>query len=337
MNDFSKIGYEYGVKPHMIVLGDIEFSKYFVAAKCLGLLYVFSVDDRNNHIPAQIAFLFQNEDPARKFFDCLMSWIERSNNNGDAVSIDFIENNTGGYTIAIFPEINMLIDRNVPEGLRDKISPKMIVETQFKEIDKVSPSYQAFKTNYKKGEKIVVGYVIGTFNKIEKKSDKYFFKTEFNFFEKGNIPQNSSAEMYDFIQNKKNFSKENRPKPPIETEEEISERRLIEIKTFFPVTFNKLNNQGWLNDLIQGLNKKYEKDIIIQAICNIILFERLKKDKEISSGFIKTGYHINILNYLVSTFESFSSYFPDNDFFSIERIENQIKNDQRELKNYLNS
>jgi hypothetical protein len=337
MNDFSKIGYEYGVKPYMILLGDIDFANYFVEAKCLGLIYAFGVDNNNNHIPVQIAFVFQNEEPAKKFLDCLLNWVKRSNDDGDAVSIEFIENDKGGYTIAISPEMNRFIERNVPTHLKDRISPRMIVQTQFKEIDSVSPSYQAFKANYKKAGKIAVGYVIGNINKIEKQSDKYFIKTEFNFHEKGNISQNSSAEIYDFIQKNKTFDKENRPKPPQETMEQISARRNSEIKTFFPVTYNQLHNQGWLSDLVQKLNKKYKEDIIIQAICNLILFERLKQEKNLSADFTKTGYPVNILDYLISTFESFSSYFPPDDFFTLEKIETQIKNDQHELNEYLKS
>jgi len=335
MLDFSKIGYEYGIKPHMVLIGDIDFAEYFQKAKCIGLMYMFGVDNSNNRIPAQIAFMFQNEEPAKKFLDCLLNWIERSNNDGDAVSIEFIENNKDGYTLAIFPEMNRFIERNIPLHLKDRISPIMMIQTQYKEIDSVSPSYHAFKANYKEKRKIAVGYVIGNPNKIEKKSDKYFVKTEFKFYEKGNTPQNSSADMYSYIEQNKIFDRENRPHPPIESKKEISERRNKEMKNFFPVTYNRLNNQGWLMNLQQELCRKHEKDIIIQAICNIILLERLKQEKNLSSDFTKAGYPTRILDYLISTYESFSSYFPTEDFFSIEKIEYQIKNDQRELNEYL--
>lgn len=335
MNDFSKIGYEYGLKPHIVLIGDNAFSNYFAEAKCLGLIYVFGSDEKDNQIPVQIAFLFQKEDPAKKFLGCLMYRIERSNNDGDAVSIEFIENNKGGYTIAVFPEMNRFIDRNVPKHLKDKITPVMMIQTHFKEIDSISPYYYTFKTNYKKAGKIAVGYVIGTPSKIKKQSEKYFLKTKFNFYEKGDKPKNSSAELYDFIQKNKIPKKGVYPKPPKETKEEISTKRLSEIKDFFPVTYNKLNNQGWLIELVQELEKKYEIDIIIQAICNLILFERLKQEKDLSPNFTKRGYPIKILDYLISTFESFSSYFPTDDFFTIDKIVNQIKNDQQELKAYL--
>lgn len=335
MHNFSKIGYEYGLKPYMALISDIEFSKYFAEAKCLGLLYLFGIDSNDNHIPVQIAFIFQNEKPAEKFMDCLMSWVEHSNNDGDAVSLEFIENDKGGYTIAIFPEINRFMDRCVPKHLKDRISPIMMVQTHFKEIESVSPSYYAFKTNHKKTEKIAIGYVIGTSNKIEKQSDKYFIKTEFKFYEKGKFLQNSSAEMYNYIQKNKTFNKQNHLKPPKETIEKIEERRPEEIKTFFPVTYNKLSNQDWLSNIVQELNVKYEKDTIIQAICNLILFERMKQEKDLSADFTKHGYSIHILDYLLSTFESFSSYFPPNDFFTTQKVENQIKNDQHQLSEYL--
>jgi hypothetical protein len=141
--------------------------------------------------------------------------------------------------------------------------------------------------------------------------------------------------MYSYIEQNKTFDRENRPHPPIESKKEVSERRKKEIRNFFPVTYNKLNNQGWLMNLQQELNEKYENEIIVQAICNLILFERLKQEKDLSSDFTKAGYPMRILDYLISTYESFSSYFPTEDFFSIEKIEYQIRNDQRELNEYL--
>jgi hypothetical protein len=336
MNDSSKVGYEYGIRPDMILLGDMDFSKHFIDAKCLGLMYMFGIDNKSNQVPVQIAFIFQNEDPAKLFFDCLLHWVKNSDNDGDAVSIEFIENLKGGYTLAIYPEIERFIKRMIPDHLIDRVSPIMMTQTQYKEIEQVSPSYHNFKSNWEKARKIAIGYVIGSPGKIQKQSTKYFTKSEFKFYQKDNIPLNSAAEMYNLIQKKQLFNKNNHPSPPKDSLEDISKRRKSEIKNFFPVTYNKIVNNNWLSTKVNELEKrKYNFECIIQAICNIILFERIKQDRSSLDDNVSIDNPINILDYLLSTYESFSSYFPDDSFFSISVIENQIVNDKNELETYL--
>ena len=179
--DFSNIGFDYGVKPFFMIVGDMEFSNLFKEADCNGILYISDKGDGEEMLPVQMAFLFQNEEPAEKFLDILLGWVEKSNNEGDAVSIDFIENKKGGYTLSIAPEINRFVDRMIPKNLKDKVSPIIMAQTHYKEIDQLGKNYLNFKTNYEKAEKIAIGYVIGTPTKIIKQSKKYFTKKEFNF------------------------------------------------------------------------------------------------------------------------------------------------------------
>ena len=134
-NNFSNIGYDYGVKPFFMIVGDIEFSDLFKKADCKGMLYIFGKEDTGEMVPVQMAFLFQNEEPAEKFLDILLGWIAKSNNDGDAVSIEFIENDKGGYTLSISPEINRFHDRMIPKHLKNKVTPIFMIQTHFKEID----------------------------------------------------------------------------------------------------------------------------------------------------------------------------------------------------------
>lgn len=334
MNDFSKIGYEYGVKPYFIILSDMEFANHFQQAKCLGINYVFNYRDMSNPEPVQLGFLFEKETYAEKFMDCLLNWIEKSDKDGDAVSIDFIEKKGGKYALAISPELERLTQRLIPKELQDKVSPIFMVQTQFKEMS-VGQNFQLFKNKYSEGKRISIGYFIGNTSKIEKQSEKYFVKTKFNFYHESSIPNDSVAVSYKAVNNIDNFNPKDLPKPPKESIDEIESLRNKELSNYFPITINKLKNLDWLIECQKLLFERYTVDQIHQAICNLVLFERIKKENDLSEDFTEAGYPTRILEYLVSTFESFDSFVPDDLFFTSELIEEQIKTDINELQSYL--
>lgn len=334
-NNFTNIGFDYGVKPFLMLLGDMEFSDLFKKADCRGVSYIFRQGkSQEEMIPVQMAFMFQNEEHAEKFMDILLGWISKSNNEGDAVNIEFIENDMGGYTIAISPEINRFLDRMLPKQFKNKVTPLFMLQTHFKEIDTLGQNYINFKTNYSKAESIAIGYVIGKANKIIKQSKKYFVKKKFNFCKQSDIADSTTALSYNAVKEEKSFDPSELSKPAKESVEEISQRRTSEMKSLLPLTYNRLNNL-WLGDIQEKLSKTYDVELVKQAICNLTIFERLRQVDNLSPDFTKAGHSTKILDYLLETYESFDSYYPADDFYTEERIINQIKNDQKELENYL--
>jgi hypothetical protein len=333
MNDFSKIGYDYGIKPFFMIVGDMEFSDLFRKAECVGVLYMFAKDNNDNMIPMQMAFIFKNEEPAKKFLDIVLGWVEKSNNDGDAVEMEFIENNKGGYTIAVSPEIKRLTERMIPPNFKDKVTPILMAQTHFKEIDNLGQNYLDFKRNYKKTKGIAIGYIIGSPTKFVKKSEKYFVKTNFKFLKEDEIPKNSLSSSYKAARDISKFKPEDLSKPPKDSIEEICDRRISEMKSLLPLTYNRLENL-WLGDLQEQLEKNYSSDVIKQAICNITIFERIQRDKNLEEDFTETEYPNRILDYLLSSYESFDSYYPDDEFYTEEKIISQIVNDKKELETY---
>lgn len=334
-NNFTNIGFDYGLKPFLMLVGDIEFSDLFTKADCRGVYYMFRQGNSEDEmIPVQMAFMFQNEEPAEKFMDNLLGWISKSNDEGDAVSIEFIENNDGGYTIAISPEIDRFYNRMIPKNLKNRVTPLFMVQTHFKKVDTLGQNYLNFKTSYSKADGIAIGYVISNENKIIKQSKKYFIKKDFHFCKQDDISNNLTATTYQAIKGKSSFEPRNLPKPPKESIEEITERRVSEMKSLLPLTYNKLSNL-WLSDIQKKLSETYDREIIKQAICNLTIFERLKQKDDLSSDFTKEGYPNRIQEYLLGTYESFDSYYPSDEFYTAELIVSQVKNDQRELENYL--
>ncbi|MGB5988697.1 MAG: hypothetical protein WBG43_03030 [Marinifilaceae bacterium] len=334
MNNFSQIGFDYGMKPYLIAVSDMEFSDLFIEAKCLGILYAFEKGNDGVDIPIGLYFLLKNEEPAKKFLDILLTWIEKSNNDGDAVAMDFIENNKGGYTIAISPEITRFTKRMIPTHFKNKVSPIIIEQFHFKGIDSLGRNYLNFKTNYNLSDRITIGYVLGSTTKIEKHSERYFKKMNFNFYTENNIPNNSLALCYKATQDISDFNPRDLPKPPKESIQDISKRRISEMKFLLPLTYNKLQNL-WLGEIQKNMSVVYDTPIIKQAICNLTIFERLKNEKELLKEFSEEGYTMAILEYLLDTYESFDSYFPNDDFYTEERVLSQIINDKKELETYL--
>lgn len=333
--DFSKIGYDYGLKPHLMLMGDPEFSNLFKAAKCIGLCYEFSKDEKDLIIPESLSFIFENEKPAEDFFNILLKWIDKSNGDGNAVALDFIETNEGGYALGISPDMKRFIDRMVPKSHKEKVTPVAMLYTQFKEIPTLSKSYLDFKNKIKNIEQFSIGYVIAKGEKIIKKGEKRFFKTEFNFFEENNTSEDNIVFVYRAVKNQSDLVKKSMPKCTELPVKELAERRLLEMKSYLPLTLNRLQNK-WLEETMEKLERKYEKDQIVQAICNLTIFERLKQNVDLSSDFTGQGYPNRILDYLLFTFESFDSYYPDDDFYTEERIIQQMQNDKNELTQYFN-
>jgi len=336
-NNFTKIGFDYGVKPFYLLLGDIEFVDLFTEADCRGVAYLFKAgNSQAEMIPVQMLFIFNNEKPAEKFMANLLQWISKSNNDGDAVDIEFIEDKQSGYTIAISQEITRFHKRMLPKSLQNRVSPLSMNATTFKKITKLGENFLNFKANYSQADGIKIGYVIGDEKAIRKKGEKYFTKKEFKFStdDKRSVDPFTDYD-YDDPESKAKFNASNLPKPPKQSREEIELRRVSEMKSLLPLTYNKLGNK-WLGDLQEKLSKTYDLELVKQAVCNLTIFERLQQMENLPTDFTKEGYANRIQDYLHDTYESFDSYYPEDKFYTEELIINQVKNDQKELENYLN-
>ena len=329
--DFLKIGFDYGIKPELFLLADIQFVELFQKAKCPALLYGFDDDSSDNITPCSLGFLFEEQKYADLFFDSLLSWVTKSNNNGDAVILDFLETNDGGYVLAISQDIKTFIDYMVPKTHIDKVCPIAIMSIQFKVFPKFKKNYLKFKNNISNTKEVTIEYYIGDPNTPPKKSAKSFKKTIFNFYTEDNIPENSVFSGYNPINKTIDFKKESQDKQILL--EEIENRREIELKFYFPILYNKIKN-GWLTTTIEDLETNNKTSEIIQAICNITLIERLKRDSNNSLIKQNNNQSITILSYLLSTYESFDSYFPQAKFYSKGKILQQIKKDKKELTQY---
>lgn len=325
----QKIGHDYGIKPKMILLGDMSFMESFQEAKCIGMAYAYTIDE-NEKYSFQLFFMFENEKPASLFLDSILRWCEQSETHDDAVGIDFIGKQNGEYTLAIYNKMDNLIKRMIPKEIVSKVSPVVFHAIHFKEID-TSESFKLFKNKYIEGDSVHIGYLIGTKSGMRLQGKKYFTKKNFGFYNDTDVKEEVfSLSAYQRLKSKDESTM--LPQPLKEQSvEEIEGDRMKEIKLYFPLTYNKLTNTNWLIEIRDTLSIKYSTSYIFQAICNLILAERLKTEPNLDMNFFNRSQSINILQYLNNNYESFRSFFPDDRFFTKYKIEAQINRDKKEL------
>lgn len=329
IRDFGK---DYGVKPRLSLVADFEFADNFKKANCTGLMYGFCPDKSDKNIPHELAFMMEHEEFAEKFLDSLVAWKENSKGNSNAVSLEFVELNDGDYMLAIGPDMQLFRKRVTPEHLIDRIDPIMFVASQAKGGMKIGVNYRTFKDNYQKGRRISVRYYLVKDNVPVKKSERYFIKDEFQFYTEDNIPNQANGHF--LVKGKDPKFKPERPPKPSADSAEIEERRVDELKYFFPITYKWLGHPDWAG-LIGSINKSYSHSQIAQAVCNLILLERLKINNPNNIDVNKPSLDLAIIEHLLIVYESFESHLPDISYFTKQKIEKQIRSDAKYLKQYL--
>ena len=106
--------------------------------------------------------------------------------------------------------------------------------------------------------------------------------------------------------------------------QEHSINRISNIKYFFPITYNEIINCKYFNIILDELIKKFDKDIIMQAICNVVLEHRLLQE----NINLDKNSEMDVIEYLVNNYESPISKFPNDNKYTSEIIIEQIKRDK---------
>lgn len=318
-------GYDYGYKPRVLVAGDTKFNEYIYKAQIRGVGYVSIPQSILENKPLEIALLFENDYYGKKVMSCFDEWVKKENGNGDAVGVDIVEDEDGkGYTLCFYQEPTLLIDRLIPEDIKKWINPLVVQVTFLKRIETISQNYyQDFKKalNFSKcyisGGSIKEGYT--EFNKI--------VKSKINVYQANNIPEDSMLKVH--FNKDKDILKEDRSKLKDSIIKESQENREQNLKYFYPITYHKVMHRGYLKDIIDELENEFDKISIIQAVCNITLYHRLKKEDMLA--ILEENNYIELLRYLLEQYESVRSYFPEEQRYTKEQIIKQITEDKKVL------
>jgi hypothetical protein len=329
----TNFGIDYGVKPRMILVADQSFVEYFDKSKFIGMVYVNCPDSTGNLLPIEIGFNFEVEEFARKFMETLVGWVEQSGNDERAVHMEFIDMKNGDYMVAFAQDRELFCKRMLPDMLGDRVDPILFLVYKGKEM-RTGKNYAQFKQNYVQGRRIIIRAFVGIGTGAQEKIlPPYFIKSSFQFYKEGELPPDSITHFLLGKKDKPLTKNSIKRKIPVD-HQAIAERRGLELAYFFPVTTDRIKRNGWLSDVIKSIPPHFDQQQIQQAICNIILTERLKQEnRELKAD--GPGHNMNLLRYLLESIESFDSYFPQDSFFTKPLLKQQLKRDKDFLTDYL--
>ena len=122
----KRVGCDFGVRPRYAILTDVTFVNHLKAHQALGygVLPSFGLLIK----PPVLYYLFADVDSARECFTVFKRWVDHSN-DGDAVSLTFIEFDDGAYGLITAPDLDRLIDRTLPSSIREEFEPLAITAT----------------------------------------------------------------------------------------------------------------------------------------------------------------------------------------------------------------
>lgn len=262
----------------------------------------------------------------------MITWKSNSGGDSNAVSLEFVELNDGDYMLAIAPDMELFMKRVTPEHLTGKVDPIMFMMSQAKGGMRISVNYKNFRDHYAGGRRISVRYYLVKDNVPYKKSEKYFIKDRFQFYTEDNIPNQANGHF--LVKGKDPKFKLERPPKTSPDDPGIETKRDEELKYFFPITFKIINKPEWAA-LVGSINKSYTHSQVAQAVCNLVLLERLKLSNPKNVDIKKPGLDLSLIEHLLEVYESFDSHTPELSYFTKQKIEKQIRSDAKYLKQYL--
>lgn len=317
------IGLDYSVKPNMMILGDCEFPQLISDAVIKGLGYISIPLDPNDSTKLQVAFIFEDAIKGNKVMDRFLDWINASDGDMKAFGLDIIEKNDSSYLLCFYQEQNLLLERLISREIKDWVNPLLSVVVHYKSIDRRSEQYYMLKKACEFSKCHIYGADttgrILSFNKV-------IIKENIKFYNEDDITEDSFLYSFKprepFLFNKKHVTNLDN------ATEIINVDRINNIKYFFPITYNEIINCKYFNDILEELEVDFDKSIIIQAICNIVLEYRILEDNiELNKSSV-----MDYIIYLVNNYETPKSIFPKDNNYIVKNILDQIKKDEEYFK-----
>ena len=326
------VGCDYGIKPAMRILGDTEFSD--LLRRGLMALGYARLPQFGPFVQSPLlAMLFNSGEIARECFAIFAGWAERSE-DGDAVSVSFIEFQNGEYGLCVYPNQNMLVERCVPEELRAEVDPLVLCIGHLKMFPQQSDWYRWFKDAARDGP-----FLLAPSTQEEDLLDLAIPKRQVTFYPEEEVPEHTiEAALLKLHNGTLDDSVTSQLEHPhtLPDPSEIASRRSRQLDKFFPVTLERLrHHEGFQRAKEELLAQRYELWQISQAACNIILQSRAPELFRESNDASENGPlempKVKMLYYLVSNYESITATIPSAEELSTENLRRQIAADARDL------
>ncbi|MGL5751996.1 MAG: hypothetical protein ACRCXT_15800 [Paraclostridium sp.] len=317
---------DYGESPKFMVIGNFELINSLNNWEAI--YYLLQGDYDKEITSSSISLVFKDKNSAQISYDLFIESINK-HQTSEIIDIIFVEIDEG-YKVFIAQNPNVLIKNVVPSYLEPWVTPICTGMTKPLFFPKKSKEFLMFK-NYKRQNKDSVIRVThsyrGLLGRVIPISKEGFISNNILVLTEEEAREYPMIKSY-FIKNIKKEIEKNK-KIMFETSDEEVSKRKKNLKYFYPLTLDKILYEGYLEEQVQLLREKHEESIIYQAICNLIYHHRLKK---VNIPF-KSWKSLDFLEYLLKVPETFNSIYPEDKYFSLGRIESQIKYTNKKKEN----
>lgn len=324
------LGFDYGTKPTVGVLGDVEFP-HLLRRGLIGLGYGLVPQFGLLVNPPFLAMVFEDAEIARDCFAHFRGWCEDPG-DADALGIAFIEYDSGEYGLSVYQEPRLLSERLIPEPERSEFELVTMITPHLKLFGAVSQAYSWFKSAVK--DRLFV--LAPATSEGELILDLGLRKKQVDFFNHHDIPEHSVVQVFADLDQ---HARESGPRPvPVEAKlapEEIASRRASQLSRFFPVTLERLEFEpAFTRAKAVLVSNGYREWQVLQAACNVGLRHRSPELFRPAQSAADPG-QVQLLRYLVHDVELVSMPQLHKSASSPTALRRQIHADMRNLLTYV--
>ena len=264
------IGYDYGLKPRLMLLGNTDFPE-LLRKSFVALLYGRMPDFEGLVEPLYLGLAFEDSHVARRCFGIFKEWADAVG-NGDALCLNFIEFKSQEFALCLSPQREMFLDRMLPPSHRDEFDSLILLVGHMKMFPKMSEGYLYFRNKAQKSP-----FVVLPETRSGPLMDLAFRKSEIHFWKEEEVPENSVE--FGLLQSKLG-APNSTPQPQTVkskmSREDVALRRKRQLSRFYPVTLERLRLQSAWREAARELESEgFRLWQIEQAACNLALRHRV--------------------------------------------------------------
>jgi hypothetical protein len=335
-------GFDYGVLPRIMVIGDLDFLTLWKKAACVAMCYTIvpQVGVRSN-VPVA-AMGFNNYQAAKKLFERFKSWMKPPCDETALTTAFISAPEDGDYFLLVGTNPQQLVRRVLGEGAENDYFPLTVGRFLVKKFQ-LSAHFETFR-RLVTGKEILIcptrapreiqgpdmSSVTLAIDPEDMGLQDGFFKRDVSFLDKALLAPDTIEYRVTEIPStdKPTFDSESSPPPP--TPEEVTHLRKRQMKRFFPVTIARLPYNQSFKIARENLLSKYAEWQIIQAACNLYArgnWPQLGTGEKVNMQAI----YENMRNHVQSSMEAAPLSFA----YEVRQIEDQIASDIAYLHSYV--
>jgi hypothetical protein len=274
-------GFDFGTPVYNLQLSDPTWVKSLTEANVLGCSYGRDFIPELGHIP-EISLIVKNESAIKSVFETFQRWSQGSDD--DAVSVNILFLNSGGYLLGISPEPDRQAARTPVPAFIDRVH---VGQTWIKEMD---TTHQGVREFQKYHERLIAPIALSTAilpdRPLTRQSPsdlnvvaglRPLIKFDYSFANENDRQKTPIAEIMLELHRTRNkpFDRRPPPGPPPLTPEQCASKRRKVLHEMFSLSLFRAR----LSESVDSARAKLKGVVagwqIDQAVCNLVLSKHL--------------------------------------------------------------